>query len=272
MRADVVPAFPLLKAVAEAYRDVGSNVGPLLRIAGLWILAPVGLAALGRLIVEPPLPSGPGAPIVIPLEALLLAVLGWAIWLVGLNAVVVAWLRRLLLDEWPAMPLAPVSARVLRYVLMTLGVGIAVAVPVMLLTFVLATLLAGPGGQVSTFLWPPLLHLIIGVLGAVVMARTHLVFPAIAIGDASMSIGRSWRLTSTYTLPVVIGLILSAVPVMLAGSILQSLLIAVGGPGSLLGLATVTATYFAQGAVVAAFLALSYRFFTTRVAAPGGPD
>jgi hypothetical protein len=72
------------------------------------------------------------------------------------------------------------------------------------------------------------------------------------------------RLTAGYTMPLFVGILLTAVPLTLLGALVQALLAAIGGPGTLTGVAISTALDFVQAAVVGSFLSMSYRFFTTR--------
>jgi hypothetical protein len=258
--------FPLQKTVADAYLDVATHLGAFVRAGGVWILIPVLLTAATRVLFEMTAePIEPGRPVMLPWPLFLLVIVANVLWLLGMSALVVFWHRRLLLGVGTPTALAPLSWNVVRYMAASFFLGLSIAIIVQLIAFVLGTLIAGPGGGAASF-GAPVLRLLVGVLGGLLLARIHLLFPAIAVGDTAMSLGRSFKLTEGYTLPIFLGIIACAVPMMLLGSIVQAALVAVGGAGSLSGFAISTALDFVQGAVIAAFLSLSYRFFTTVVA------
>jgi hypothetical protein len=194
-------------------------------------------------------------------------VIGNIVWYVGINAVIVFWHRRVLRGEQGDALLAPVDRAVVRYLLWSLVLALAIQIVLLLVLFVAATLLAGPGGTPTQLLGPAPTRLAIGILAALLLARVHLVFPAIAIGDRSMTVDRSFRLTTGYTGPLVLGILLTAVPLTMLGALVQTVLAAIGGAGSLTGVAISTALDFVQAAVVSSFLSRSYRFFISKPAA-----
>src|SRR5207342_420073 len=111
-----------------AYRDVFTNFIVFVRASGFWILAPVVLAAVARLFgQEVQAPRQPGEPLVIPVELVMISAVGNIIWILGINAVVVFWHRRILLHETGDVAFAPVTGRVLRYLLASLALALVVA-------------------------------------------------------------------------------------------------------------------------------------------------
>jgi hypothetical protein len=266
-RRPAVTPYPLFAIIASAYRDVLMNLDLFARVAALWLMPPLGISMLARALV--PRPQGAsGEAIVIPLEIALLGLLAILVWILALNAIAVFWQRRLLLGEQPTVLMAPVTGRVLRYMAMIMAVTIVVVILLNLLAYVLATLLAGPAGVGQQQVNMPLHRLLVWIVLAFVLARIHLVLPAIAIGDRTMGIGRSWRLTTGYGVYVLLGILGTAVPLNLAAILLQLLLGTLGAGFGLVGFALATLIEYAQAAVLAAFLALSYRFFTTEIARP----
>lgn len=253
-------SFPLSATVRAAYAAVLGELDTLLRAAGVWLLVLMAFSAATRLMPGDNVENSPGL-----LTFIVVANLVWAF---SLNAVAVFWHRHILLNE-PAPELAaPVNGRVLRYIGVSVLLGLMIAIPFLLLLFVVSTIVAGPGGAVSPVIDPALTRLLMSVSIALVMARIHLLLPAVAIGDRSMTPPRAWKLTAGYTLPLLCGIFASALPITFLGALLQELLARMGSSGSLTGLAIGTIMDFIQAAIVASFMAMSYRFFSTHVAAP----
>jgi hypothetical protein len=253
--------FPLQKTLLEAYRDVFADFGLLVRAAAPWVLLPVLLSLVlemlvsrqGRGVDDPSVGGG---------AVLLALVSANLLWALALSAVIVFWSRHLLLGERPDVLMAPINLRVLRYFGVGLLLAFAIGVPVTLFTFVVSTILAGPAGFAAVEAQAPLAGLLVLVAAAVVLARLHLVLPAIAIDDRRMTFGRAWHLTAGHTAPLLLGMILAGVPIAIAGGLLQHGLAALGLAGTLTGITLNSAAIFVQAAVVTSFMSLSYRFFT----------
>ncbi|SNB52174.1 hypothetical protein SAMN07250955_101199 [Arboricoccus pini] len=252
--------FPLSATVRAAYAAVLGELDTLLRAAGVWLLLLMAISAAARLLPEGNVEASPA----------LLAFFAVAnlVWAFSLNAVAVFWHRHILLGEPAPELLAPVNGRVLRYVGVSLLLGLMIAIPFVLLLFVVSTIVAGPGGSISPVIDPALSRLLTSVSIALVMARIHLLLPAVAIGDRRMTPPRAWKLTAGYTLPLLCGIFACALPITLLGALLQELLANLGSSGSLTGLAVATIMDFIQATIVASFMAMSYRFFSAHVAAP----
>jgi hypothetical protein len=259
--------FPLLVTVRAAYANVLGSADTLVRAGGAWLLLLMVLAGASRLLLVGIAPDEATGRVQLPNSVLLLSLAGNIVWAFSLNAIAVFWHRHVLLEEAPPEVAAPLNRRVMHYVAVSLFLGLLVAVPFLLLVFVATTLMAGPTGQFDIGIEPAIYRLLFSLSIALVIARIHLVLPAIAIGDRTMTLGRAWKLTAGYTAPLLAGIFASALPLTLLGALIQELLAAIGGAGTLTGLAIATVTDFIQAAIVAAFMSISYRFFTTHIAA-----
>lgn len=259
------PPFPLMATIRSAYASVFGAPDDLLRAGGAWLLLLMALAGGTQLAAlgAPPVTANTQPPGTV----LFLNLLGSLCWALSLNAIVVFWHRRLLLREEAPSLAAPVDRRVLRYVGVSILLGVLIAVPFFLLVFVVSTLLAGPDGQMNLGVAPALYRLLFSLSIALVIARIHLLLPAVAIEDRTMTLARAWKLTAGYTLPLLGGIFASALPLTLVGAFIQEILTGIGGGNTLTGFVFATVTDFLQAAIVAAFMSFSYRFFTTHVAA-----
>jgi hypothetical protein len=260
-----VRTFPLHATLTQAYAHVLGRLDLFARSAGLWLAFLVLLLAAEHYLLgsvgEAPNLGGERLPQVAFLDTL--RKVGWFL---GIHALAVFWQRSLLLGEDPTAFLAPVNMRVIRYIGVGIAVTLCVAIPIVLLAIVLGTLLAGPSGGLALALPPWLQLLVIWILTVLALVRIHLVLPAIAIGDRTMTVTRSWRLTARHWPLVLIGLVAASLPAMLVNLILQAALETGGVAQSVTGYALRTTIDFLQVAIAASFLALSYRAF---MAEPG---
>lgn len=229
--------YPVGAIVAGAYRRTLEQHVEVLRAAGLWMLLSlaVDLLALG---------GGPGPepaePVPSPGEIALtpLLLVGW----LGLTAVVVHRVRRLLLDAPLPRLMAPLDRHVVRYVLAELVLGALALLPALL-----ALALLAPIGGVQ-------LAIAAGTAAAVALfARLHQALVSAALGETGLGIDRSWRATAGVWPQVGVALVVCSAPLAMLSAALGGWLIESGAPlsGSALG----TLGAFAQAAVLGAFLA-----------------
>ncbi|MEA2780217.1 MAG: hypothetical protein QOK29_1761 [Rhodospirillaceae bacterium] len=187
-----VAVWPL---VAESYRSVFHRPTLFLRLGWCWLASAwlLGLALdllladnRGRLI---------GQFLTVPL----------------LIAFAVAWHRITLSREAPKeLQASRFGSRELRY-FAAMVIFMSLVFGVLVLGGLLYELLAG-GAKLRDLQW------VIGILapiGSLFATRFVLVLPAIAIGDRTTSLVRSWRLTRGHTLPLFAGLCAACVPMML---------------------------------------------------------
>lgn len=231
-----MPKLPILRFVRHAHLDLLANLPGAARAAGLWGLTAWVLAALGGNLV-------------------LLAELALVL---GVGALAVAWHRRLILGESLPRLIAPIDARVGRYLLLSVLVGALIIVPVALASAVLAG--AGTGNAATA-----LLMLAAGVGGLYVAMRLQLAFPAAAVGDPRGTLRASWAATAGSGWRLCGGFLAVSLPVTVLSYLVAVLLArAAAATGSLVlvwlaALAPIVAT-FAQAALLAAFLSFVYIF------------
>ena len=240
--------LPAWRLARHAYLDVIANASGLVRVGGLWLLLSWALLILGRV----------GLPLFGAAADLAVAV--------GAAAVAVAWHRHILRDEPLMARIAPVDARVARYFVFT--VILALVVGVVPLTALLLTSGGAPEGEAGgggigiAFLMVPAL-----MLACIYVAmRFQLVFPATAIGDQSITPGRSWALTDGNGWRLVAGFVLATLPVtaaVLALAVLLGYLAEATGSIVVAGLADLAAVANAwlQAPLIASFLSFAYLFF-----------
>ena len=127
-------------------------------------------------------------------------------------ALAICWHRLVLADDRTLRETAvPASGVIIRYALMSLGIGLIAALsslPVLAVLF-----LAGAGGgvelvEISTYALIPLIILIVFY----VLVRFGLKLPAIALGNDDLTLMASWRLTRELAWPILGVLLFIAVP------------------------------------------------------------
>jgi hypothetical protein len=256
--------LPVLRVAREAYVDVLTNWRGLLRVGGAWLLVPWGLG----------LAAAAGAPF--------LGFLASAVMAVGLAAVAVAWHRHVLLGEPLNGPFAAVDARVGRYLLWTILLGLLMSLPVLIMAPILGPALeggAGPGAA-DAGEGPGLLMLALPVISIALIwavTRLQLVFPGTAIDQKGLNLARSWQMTRGQGLRLILALMLAALPVAIASILLVLLFAGIAdATGSIIMrmLADLagTASAWVQAPIVASLLSYTYLFLrgqTSRVDAPG---
>lgn len=238
-----MPKLPAGKLARHAYLDLIANVRGLIRIGGPWLLLAWAVLLLGE--------SG----------GFLAALANLAVTL-GVAAIAVAWHRHILLGEPLSQRMAPLDARVARYFALTVLIAV-----IMSILPLLALYLSG-GGAPSTNQAGGALIVMMAVVFACLYAtlRIQLVFPAIAIGDATVSLARSWELTRGNGWRLVGGLLIVTMPVAMALLILAYFLgqaAATTGSIALLALADLAtvANAWLQAPLIASFLSYAFLWF-----------
>lgn len=245
--------LPAGRLARHAYLDTLANLRGLIRVGGPWLLLAWALVLLTR---TGPEWLGSAANIAITL---------------GVAAVAVTWHRHILLAEPLTARIAPLDGRVARYFALTVLIALGMGIPPLM-----ALMLLGAGGPPEAAPSIPILLLVPMLLLAClyVALRLQLVFPAIAIADASMGVGRSWALTQGNGWRLLMGFLLITLPV--AGAIIALTLVlgwAASATGSvvLLALADLSAILNAwlQAPLIASFLSYAYLWFQQQAQAQG---
>lgn len=254
-------SLPLGQTVQTSYETVREALPELARAAALWLVLLLLLQAILRLgsgLDEVPVAAvtetdgGRMTSFAIELVATLVAV----------AAIAVAWHRWILRREPIGESTAPLDATVLRYLVMTVAIALAVGLPM----GAMLALLGGLGGEGHGV---RLLAVPVVVLGALAWVRLNLVLPAVAIGDSSMTIRRSWERTRGHAFTLLLGIVLTSVPAALVALIVAVILGSLVGDTPILRnlpAAVLIAGNFVETALVTSFLSLAYR----RLA--GGPQ
>ena len=244
--------LPAWRLARHAYLDVLANLQGLLQVGGLWLLLGWALMMLGR---SSPL-FGAAADLAVA---------------VGAAAVAVAWHRHILHDEPLTARFAPVDSRVVRYFALT--VMVAFVVGVLPLMFLLG-MVGVPSPEASEGSGTGLLLVPVLMLACIYAAmRLQLIFPATAIGDASLTLARSWAVTQGNGWRLALGLFAATLPVA-AGVLALAFFLswAADSTGSIVlaalaDLATVGNGWI-QAPLIASFLSYAYLFFRQQ---PGTP-
>ena len=239
--------LPAWRLARHAYLDVIANAQGLVRVGGPWLLLSWALLIIGRL----------GLPLVGAAADIAVAV--------GAAAVAVAWHRHILRNEPLTARIAPVDARVARYFVLTVILALVIGV----IPLAALVLTGGvPDGETGSgefgvgFLLVPAL-MAACIYGAM---RLQLMFPATAIGDQTITPGRSWTLTDGNGWRLVAGFLLATLPVtaaVLALALLLGYLAELTGSIVVAALADLAAVANAwlQAPLIASFLSFAYLFF-----------
>ena len=244
--------LPFGRLARHAYLELIGNGRSLVQIAGLWLLLGWALALLAR-----------GGAFLFIAAADLAVTLGAA-------AVAVAWHRHLLLGESLNHRLAPLDARVARYLFLTVVLAFLIGTtPALVLLMVGGPALLGgaeagtaPDGAGLGLLLVP----IVAIACLWVALRVQLIFPATAIADHTMTPARSWALTRGQGGQLFLGFLLVMLPVtlgMVALTLVLGWLAEATGSivlGALSDLAAV-ANPLLQAPLIAAFLSYAYTWF-----------
>lgn len=238
--------LPAIRLARHAYLDTLANARGLLRIGGPWLLLSWALLMLAR--------NG----------GLFEAAANLAVTL-GAAAVAVVWHRHILLGEPLNQRMAPVNGRVARYFVLTLLIALAMS------SLPLVALLIASGGPAG-LQQPENVGGGLLLVPAVVMAclyvalRVQLVFPATAVGDATLGFARSWALTRGNGWRLIGGFLLVTLPV--AAALLGIALFlgwgsAATGSVALTALADLAAVANAwlQAPLIASYLSYAYLWF-----------
>jgi hypothetical protein len=244
--------LPSGRLARHAYLELIGNWRGLVQIGGLWLLLGWALALLAR-----------GGAFLFTAAADLVVTLGAA-------AVAVAWHRHLLLGEPFARRLAPLDARVARYLFLTviLAFLIGTAPAVVLLMVGGSALLGGaeagadPDGAGLGLLLVP----IVAIACLWVALRVQLIFPATAIADQAMTPARSWALTRGQGGRLFLGFVLVTLPVTVAMVALTLILSWLADATGSIVLSTLSelaavANPLLQAPLIAAFLSYAYTWF-----------
>lgn len=246
-----VPPLPVGDIVRKSYQDLLANHEGLVRVGLVWLVVPLVLEMLAGWTATGDGPS-------------LLGLVASLVSFVGLSAIAVVWHRHIIMGQDLVGPLAPVDARVFRYIGFAVLVSLVSAVPaigaVLVATAILGEGAVEGGGALS-------LLMAAGFVAAVIMAvRLQLVFPAVAIGDSGMPLRRSWQVTAGNTFRLVSGLILTVLPVLVAAmlaALAGGLFTSIGAPrfGAFVSLLAGNLGGWLQAPLVAAFLSYCYLWF-----------
>jgi hypothetical protein len=244
--------LPFGRLARHAYLELIGNGRSLVQIGGLWLLLGWALALLAR-----------GGAFLFTAAADLTVTLGAA-------AVAVAWHRHLLLGEPFARRVAPLDARVARYLFLTVILAFLIGTtPALVLLLVGGPALLGgaeagaaPGGAGLGLLLVP----IVAVACLWVALRVQLIFPATAIADQAMTPARSWALTRGNGGRLFLGFVLVTLPVtaaMVALSLVLGWLADATGSLVLSALSDLAAVAnpLLQAPLIAAFLSYAYTWF-----------
>ena len=246
--------LPVNELVRRSWRDLWANRDGLVRIGLPWLLLPLVLEVLASAAGD---------------AALLVSIAASIVALVGFSAMALAFHRCILLGEPLAGPMAPLSLRVLRYLLTGVLVSIVAAIPGAVLIGVLGLLgLTGDGSLAG------ILATGVGLVVAfIVFARLQLAFPGLAVGDREVGLLGSWALTRGNGMRLLSGMLLAILPV-LAVFVLAQLVIgsmmAMGAErlGNFLMLLVGLVGGWVQAPLVATFLSYAYLFFREVGSAP----
>lgn len=236
-----MPKLPAGRLARHAYLDLIANVRGLIRIGGPWLLLAWAVLLLGH---------GGG---------FLAALTNLAVTL-GVAAIAVAWHRHILLSEPLSQRMAPLDARVARYFALTVLIAIVMSTLPLLALYVL-------GGADPTQAGGALILVPVVVLACLYAAlRIQLIFPAIAIGDATVNLARSWELTRGNGWRLMGGFLLVTMPVAVALLALAYFLAwaaATTGSIALLALADLAtvANAWLQAPLIASFLSYAFLWF-----------
>ena len=243
--------FLMWRTVIDSYRFTFGNIGLLIKISLVWIVVSYAAAFGGAYSLIPAAPIGDST------NTALSKILPYAVGLLAICAVAVAWHRACLLEERPALPFAtPFRIRVWKYLVASL-----VLLGLSYLIFALSSfVILGVVGAGWTFI---ALIVVVFALIFLIFIRLSLLYPATAIQSATVTLARSWRLTKGKAFRLLAGMVIGVLPYTLAAKKLadwsgQRLIAGDLGPGIALGLIAYALAFLCV-ALATAFLSAAYR-------------
>jgi hypothetical protein len=239
------PALPVGEIIRSAYARVFGEADLLLQSGGLWWA--ILVLAYGFLAFV--LPEG-GEPAERSFGASALAVLATVLTLVAAGAIAVAWHRRVLLDEVPSGPMAPLGRRVTAYIAWSLVIGLLASLPAMVL---LPLALTGGGALGSAALVAALAVSLYG------LARLSPILPGRAIDAPNLRLVEAWRMSDGQGWRIAVVLAAVTLPGAVLGSLLVAVVGALPGTGILLPQGVDLAASLVNAALGAVGLSLVYR-------------
>ena len=266
------PKLKPIKTVADAYRFVFGHLPQLARLCSGWLglalILFIAFTALFMRLIESGTPAGERFQS-LPLDAQVGAIVGIPslVLIIAVPLIVVAWHRVIIKQTQPSIFPMPLGAALL-YLARTFLLGM-----IWPLTVGLVGLL--PIVYVSKLALDP--HLIFSLnvafialsamLGALITARLVLILPAGAVGDWSITLTKSWQMTSGNGLRLAVGFILAAAPLFAINAASSIFFNAVHDQAVALRSAivvTVVSTLLSLAAALieATFLSFAYLFFT----------
>ena len=260
MAGSGVKSFPSLAAARWAYERLWQERQIFLPVAGVWAAAVV--IAIGLLMLAggvesdaDPAMSGESVELLAGIAGLPSLLISW----LGLSSVVVFWQRRFLNDVPPPLVAAPLDRGVMAYMATEVLLGLLAAIPLLLLATFAGAFSVGEGrASLGTLALPLTLGM---VVAGVLLARFHLILPAVAADRPRPSLRASWETTSGNTIRIVAGAMAGAAPIVLVSIVVDAAFDAAGAGQSLTAAAITTILEFVQVSVMGGYLAFSYRFF-----------
>lgn len=245
--------FPLKAIVTSSYQTLLANPALLGRAAGLWVAVAIinsGLmmASLGfQPIDEVILADGQTMPDVPPGYAFL-SLIDNLIALLGMSSVIIFWQRFVLLGENDVGLAAPVNRRVFRYIWASFLIGMLAVIP--------GVLLMGLLGLQSLVVVMVAILLIL----AFFTGRLIWVLAAVAMDREDSKFRTAWQLSAPYGNRLFLGVLSTIIPFYAIGLFAEQLISLLGFSFTLLAALLRNILFFAQSAVFAGFIALSYQF------------
>ena len=238
--ANIEPAtastkLPLWELISRSYGSVLSEFGDVMRMSWAWLLVGVPLAGylnwLNVSFVLEAIRSSIREPS-IPPHIYALSMLGSLIVMMAALSIAVAWHRKILLDERPALAgLNIAQSAFWRY----LGVGLKIALVAFAPMFLIVVplLIGATLGLPSTVKFGVLaaIFFLAYLASSAALLRLMLLMPARAIGDTGLSITEAWERTRGNCWRLFWGLLACTLPPLLPALLLQFTFIGVPSPG-----------------------------------------
>lgn len=264
--------FKPIKAVADAYRFVFDHLPQLARLCSGWlglalILFIVFLVLFTRLI-ESGTPSGERFQ-ALPLDSQVGAIVGVPslVLILAVPLIIVAWHRVIIKQVRPSIFPIPLGGALL-YLARTLLIGLIWPLTVGVVGLLPIVYIGKLSLDANLILALKITVIAAAaVLGALVTARLLLVLPAGAVGDWSVTLAKSWHLTSDNGLRLVLGFILAAAPLFAINAATNIFVHAIEDQAvalrSAIAVMVVSALLTLAAALIeATFLSFAYLFFT----------
>ncbi|MFM9864316.1 MAG: hypothetical protein ACKVRO_11985 [Micropepsaceae bacterium] len=260
-----IERFELGSNIGAAYGLVGRNLGTLAILFAAWGIVAVvaGLAgAVGTRLLISGIPELAAGAADMSDEAVLLIGLVpfFVVFMIGLSAVIIAWHRRIITGTGSRNPFSVGPDPIFRYiagVVVVFGISFA---PIVLTIAGALAFASKPGGSGSAAAFGFAIFALV-IACTLATLRFSLLFPAIAVGDRTMTLSRSWQLTKYSTWRLFWGSFVCALPFSIAGNIIEKVLGVQGLAETVPGIALAilgTAIELLAYANVAAFISLAY--------------